>query len=97
MNWLRKLFKKKKTLRDKVVEMYGEEAGVYYDNLSQGIPIGGLLKTAVFTLTYQGLALWITTFRNYHHLFVFAYIFTCFLKRNCIVVSCKCLLRYYTC
>lgn len=48
MNWLRKLFKKKKTLRDKVVEMYGEEAGVYYDNLSQGIPIGGLLKTAVF-------------------------------------------------
>ena len=48
MNWLRKLFKKKKTLRDKVVEMYGEEAGVYYDNLSQGIPIGGLLETAVF-------------------------------------------------
>ena len=48
MNWLRKLFKKKKTLRDKVVEMYGEEAGVYYDNLSQGIPIGGVLKTAIF-------------------------------------------------
>ena len=48
MNWLRKLFKKKKTLRDKVVEMYGEEAGVYYDNLSQCIPIGGLLETAVF-------------------------------------------------
>ena len=48
MNWLRKLFKKKKTLRDKVVEMYGEEAGVYYDNLSQGIPIGGLLKTTIF-------------------------------------------------
>ena len=48
MNWLRKLFKKKKTLRDKVVEMYGEEAGVYYDNLSQGIPIGGFLETAVF-------------------------------------------------
>ena len=48
MNWLRKLFKKKKSLRDKVIEMYGEEAGVYYDNLSQGIPIGGLLKTVVF-------------------------------------------------
>ena len=48
MNWLRKLFKKKKTLRDKVVEMYGEEAGVYYDNLGQGIPIGGFLETAVF-------------------------------------------------
>ena len=28
--------------------MYGEEAGVYYDNLSQGIPIGGFLETAVF-------------------------------------------------
>ena len=25
MNWLRKLFKKKKTLRDKVVEMYGNK------------------------------------------------------------------------
>ena len=48
MNWLRKLFKKKKTLRDKVVEMYGEEAGVYYDNLSQGIPIGGFLETTAF-------------------------------------------------
>ena len=48
MNWLRKLFKKKKTLRDKVVEMYGEEAGVYYDNLGQGIPIGGFLETAAF-------------------------------------------------
>lgn len=48
MNWLRKLFKKKKTLRDKVVEMYGEEAGVYYDKTCQGIPIGGLLETVVF-------------------------------------------------
>lgn len=48
MNWLRKLFKKKKTLRDKVVEMYGEEAGVYYDKICQGIPIGGLLETVVF-------------------------------------------------
>ena len=48
MNWLRKLFKKKKTLRDKVVEMYGEEAGVYYDKTCQGIPIGGFLDTAIF-------------------------------------------------
>ena len=48
MNWLRKLFKKKKTLRDKVVEMYGEEAGVFYDKICQGIPIGGFLDTTIF-------------------------------------------------
>ena len=48
MNWLRKLLRKKKTLRDKVVEMYGEEAGVDYDKICQGIPIGGFLDTAIF-------------------------------------------------
>ena len=48
MMWLRKLFKKKKTLRDKLVEMYGEEAGIYYDKTNQGIPIGGFLETVVF-------------------------------------------------
>ena len=48
MMWLRKLFKKKKTLRDKLVEMYGEEAGIYYDKINYGIPIGGLLETVVF-------------------------------------------------
>lgn len=46
--WLRKLFKKKKTLRDKLVEMYGEEAGIYHDKINQGIPIGGFLETVVF-------------------------------------------------
>ena len=53
MNWLRKLFKKKKTLRDKVVEMYGGEAGVYYDKTCQGIPIGGFLDTAIFILMVE--------------------------------------------
>lgn len=48
MRWLGKLFKKKKTLRDKLIEMYGVEAGVYYDKINQGIPIGGLLETIVF-------------------------------------------------
>ena len=48
MMWLRKLFKKKKTLRDKLVEMYGEEAGVYHDKINEGIPIGGFLETVVF-------------------------------------------------
>ena len=48
MRWLGKLFKKKKTLRDKLIEMYGVEAGVYYDKINQGIPIGGFLETIVF-------------------------------------------------
>lgn len=48
MKWLRNLFKKKKTLRDKVVEMYEEEARVYYDKINQGISIGGFLETATF-------------------------------------------------
>ena len=48
MRGLGKLFKKKKILRDKLIEMYGVEAGVYYDKINQGIPIGGLLETIVF-------------------------------------------------
>ena len=35
-------------MRDKLIEMYGVEAGVYYDKINQGIPIGGLLETIVF-------------------------------------------------
>ena len=48
MRGLGKLFKKKKTLRDKLIEMYGVEAGVYWGGGNQGIPIGGLLETIVF-------------------------------------------------
>ena len=48
MKWVRKLFKKRKTLRDKLIEMYGEEAGVYHDKINQGIPIGGLAETIIF-------------------------------------------------
>ena len=48
MKWVRKLFKKRKTLRDKLIEMYGEEAGLYYDKINQGIPIGGLDETIIF-------------------------------------------------
>ena len=51
MKWLNRLFNKKKNeaqLRDKLVEMYGEEAGVCYDETCDGIPIGGFLETAVF-------------------------------------------------
>lgn len=55
MKWLKKLFKRlssksssRTTLRDKVVEMYGEEAGEAYDKTNMGIPIGGFLETAIF-------------------------------------------------
>ena len=55
MKWLKRLFKRssskstsKTALRDKVVEMYGEEAGEAYDKTNMGIPIGGFLETAIF-------------------------------------------------
>ena len=55
MKWLKRLFKKssskstsKTALRDKLVEMYGEEAGEAYDKTNMGIPIGGFLETAIF-------------------------------------------------
>lgn len=50
MKWFKKLFKRSSqtTLRDKLVEMYGEEAGEAYDKTNMGIPIGGFLETAVF-------------------------------------------------
>lgn len=51
MKWLKRLFKRlssRDSLRDKLVEMYGEEAGVYHDKINQGIPIGGFLETVVF-------------------------------------------------
>ena len=51
MKWLKRLFNKKKNeaqVRDKLVEMYGEEAGVCYDKMCDGIPIEGFLETAVF-------------------------------------------------
>ena len=48
MMWLRTLFRTKNTLRDKIVELYGEAAGVYHDKINQGIPIGGFLETVGF-------------------------------------------------
>ena len=48
MKWIKKIFnkKEKQTLRDKLVEMYGEEAGICYDETCQGRPIGGFSETA---------------------------------------------------
>lgn len=55
MKWFKKLFKKlsskstsKTALRDKLVEMYGEEAGEAYDKTNAGIPIGGFLETTIY-------------------------------------------------
>ena len=54
MKWLKRLFKRSSsksshpTLRDKLVEMYGEEAGEAYVKINMGIPIGGFLETAMF-------------------------------------------------
>ena len=50
MKWFKKLFKRSSqpTLRDKLVEMYGEEAGEAYDKTNMGIPIGGILKTTIY-------------------------------------------------
>lgn len=40
-------FRKRKSLRDKCIEAYGEEFGEIYDNICNGIPIGGFLETAI--------------------------------------------------
>ena len=54
MKWLKRLFKRSSsksshpTLQDKLVEMYGEEAGEAYVKINMGIPIGGFLETAMF-------------------------------------------------
>ena len=40
-------FKKRKSLREKCIETYGEEFGQIYDDLCSGIPVGGFLETVV--------------------------------------------------
>lgn len=42
-----KIFKKRKSLRDKCIESYGEEFGEIYDSLCSGVPIGGFEETAI--------------------------------------------------
>jgi len=41
------LFRKRKSLRDKCIEAYGEEFGEIYDSLCMGIPVGGFIETAI--------------------------------------------------
>lgn len=40
-------FKKRKSLRDKCIEAYGEEFGEIYDALCMGIPVGGFMETVI--------------------------------------------------
>ena len=48
MNWFKKLFKKKESLRDKCVATYGEEFGEMYDAINRGETIGGFSETVAF-------------------------------------------------
>ena len=51
MKWLKKFFKRlssQDSLRDKLVEMYGEEAGEAYDKINAGMPMGGFIETVIF-------------------------------------------------
>ena len=43
MNWFKKLFKKKESLRDKCIAAYGEEFGECYDAINRGEAIGGFI------------------------------------------------------
>ena len=48
MNWFKKLFKKKESLRDKCIAAYGEEFGEMYDAINRGETIGGFAETIAF-------------------------------------------------
>lgn len=39
--------KRKLSLREQCIQAYGEEFGEIYDNLNSGIPVGGLVETAI--------------------------------------------------
>ena len=41
------LFKKRKSLRDKCIEVFGEEFGEIYDSICMGIPVGSFKETAI--------------------------------------------------
>ena len=40
-------FRKRKSLRDKCIEVFGEEFGEIYDSLCMGVPIGGFEETII--------------------------------------------------
>lgn len=40
-------FRKRKSLREKCIEAYGEEFGEIYDNICMGIPVSDFIGTAI--------------------------------------------------
>ena len=48
LHLIKKLFKKKESLRYKCVAAYGEEFGEMYDAINRGETIGGFTETAAF-------------------------------------------------
>ena len=40
-------FTKRKSLREKCIEAYGEGFGVIYDYICRGVPVGGFRDTAI--------------------------------------------------
>lgn len=46
ISWFKR--NRKPDLRDKCVEMYGEEFGEIYDNMAKGIPVGEFTETAYY-------------------------------------------------
>ena len=48
-------FRKRKSLRDKCIEAYGEEFGEIYDCLCRGIPVGDFRKTANILLMIEAV------------------------------------------
>ena len=48
-------FRKRKSLREKCIEAYGEEFGKIYDSLCMGVPIGGFKETAIILQMIEGV------------------------------------------
>lgn len=46
MKFLR-LFRKKKDLRERCIEKYGEDFAVIYDSLGSGVPVGNFAETTI--------------------------------------------------
>lgn len=44
---IKRLFKKKPSLRERCIEAYGEEFGEIYDKLGTGIPVGNFEETVI--------------------------------------------------
>lgn len=57
IEWIKRLFKRKPTLRERCVEAYGEDFGKMYDMLGAGQPIGSFQETCVFLSMVESVRL----------------------------------------